>query len=632
MSVQFGRWNFEGQPAREDYLERVRSMLAPYGPDSNESYTQGGVTIVYRAFHTTKESRRESQPHISRSGAVITWDGRLDNRAELIRELHSPLRFGATDVDIIATAYDNWGTNCFGKLIGDWALSIWNPTDRSLILAKDPVGPRHLYYSFDEKQVTWSSILEPLCAEQTFALCEEYVAGWLFTFPAAHLTPYIGIHSVPPSSCVLLEAGHRTVRQFWDFDPQKRIRYRTDSEYEEHFRTIFGTAVQRRLRSDAPVLAELSGGRDSSSIVCVADTTISLGKADAPRLDTISWYDDSEPSWNDRPYFTIVEQKRGRIGWQVNVTAQEGKKLEPCQFHADGLLQIPNDRGISSQIGMCVTSQGHRVLLSGFAGDEIMGGVPIATPELQDLLASAQFRVLARQLRAWALEKRRPWLQLLVDAVRGFLPPRLVGVPKHLRPAPWLQPSFVKRHWAALTGFPSRVRLFGPPSSFQDNLSTLNGLRRQLACKTLAVRPPYEKRYPFLDRTLLEFMFAIPPEQSVRPTQRRSLMRRALVGIVPDDILNRKSKALVARAPLLGISADWVKLTEMTQQMLSSSLGIVDSHNFLAALEKARRGEELSPRRLTRTMYFEAWLRKALSSGTVSLDGVAARVGHARFD
>src|SRR5437879_11452533 len=107
----------------------------------------------------------------------------------------------------------------------------------------------------------------------------------------------------------------------------------------------------------------------------------------------------------------------------------------------------------------------------------------------------------------------------------------------------------------------------------------------------LPVQQPYEERYPYLDRGLLEFMFAIPREQLVRPTQRRSLMRRALVGIVPDEILNRKMKAFVARAPMVAISNDWAHFVAMTQNMLVSSLGIVDSERISDALQKVRRGE-----------------------------------------
>src|SRR5437016_6299121 len=140
MSVQFGRWNFEGEGPNPEYIERVSATLAPYGPDSNEEYSQVGVKILYRAFHTTKESRRETQPHITSSGVVITWDGRLENRAEMIGQLRESLTIGSTDVAIVAAAYEKWGTYFFAKLNGDWALSIWNPINRSLVLAKDPIG------------------------------------------------------------------------------------------------------------------------------------------------------------------------------------------------------------------------------------------------------------------------------------------------------------------------------------------------------------------------------------------------------------------------------------------------------------------------------------------------------------
>jgi len=301
VSVQFGRWNFDGKPVDRSYLEKANAIISPYGPDGGgSSYSKGNISILYHAFHTTKESRREAQPHVLASRAVITWDGRLDNRAELIRRLTNVLTVHSTDVAIVAAAYEQWGTDCFAMLVGDWALSIWNPTHRSLILAKDPIGTRHLYYSLDKDQVTWSTILDPLVlfAGKTFALCEEYIAGWFTFFPAAHLTPYVGIHSVPPSSSVLFRPGKHTVRKYWNFNPDKQIRYRTDVEYEEHFRAVFAEAVRCRLRSDSPILAELSGGMDSSSIVCMADTILARGAAETPRLDTVSYYDDSEPNWN----------------------------------------------------------------------------------------------------------------------------------------------------------------------------------------------------------------------------------------------------------------------------------------------------------------------------------------------
>ena len=305
MSVQFGRWNIDGKPTEPEYIETVRSMLAPYGPDGAGSYTKAGTTILYHAFHTTKESWAEEQPLITKSGVAITWDGRLDNRIELLSLLRGSLSLTSPDVSFVAAAYERWGSHCFSKFAGDWALAIWDAQTRSLHLAKDMIGTRQLYYSIDEKQVAWSTVLDPLVllAGRAFSLNEEYVAGWFSFFPATHLTPYVGIQSVPPASFVCISAEKHLVAKHWNFNPAHRIRYKNDAEYEEHFRTVFSEAVRRRLRSDSPILAELSGGLDSSSIVCLADILITSGAAETPRLDTVSYFNDSEPNWNERPFF-----------------------------------------------------------------------------------------------------------------------------------------------------------------------------------------------------------------------------------------------------------------------------------------------------------------------------------------
>jgi asparagine synthase (glutamine-hydrolysing) len=624
MSVQFGRWNFDGRPSSPEYIERTVSTLVPYGPDCQNSYSKGGLTIVYRAFHTTKESRGEAQPHRSRSGAVITWDGRLDNRTELKQQLRPTLESGCPDVLIVAAAYEKWGTQCFAKLIGDWALSIWNPDEQSLIFAKDPVGSRHLYYSLDHTQVTWSSLLEPLvlCADQSFKLNEEYIAGWLSFSPAPQLTPYAGIHAVPPSSFVSVVRGTKKVTKYWDFDPYKRILYQTDNEYEEHFRSVFGEAIRRRLRSDTPVLAELSGGLDSSSIVCTADIVIGRGKAETPRLDTISYYDDSEPNWNERPYFTKVEEGRGRAGCHIDVSSRDIMILrrEGLRFvTAPGADTEPTEA--TRRFAACMLAQGNRVLLSGFGGDEVMGGVPTPIPELEDLLARARFTQLARQLKIWALNKRKPWFHLLLDAVRGFCPSAVVGIRENNRPAPWFTPNFVRRNRDALQGYGSRLKLFGSLPSFQENLRTLDFLRRQLSCDAPPSAPFYEKRYPFLDRELLEFTYAIPREQLVRPGQRRSLMRRALAGIVPDELLNRKRKAFVARAPRVALCRNRALLQEMQDDLVSSAIELIDRKIFCGTLEKVWNGQEVPIVTLMRTIAIEVWLKDLVRSGLLCLNG-----------
>jgi len=619
MSVQFGRWNTDGKPVEPEYLEKVKPVIAPYGFDDSGSYSNTSISILYRAFHTTKESRRETQPLITDSGAAITWDGRLDNRAELIRRLRNVLTIDPTDLSIVAAAYGEWGTDCFAKLIGDWALSIWDTNSRSLLLAKDPIGTRPLHFSIEKDQVTWSTILDPLVlfAGKTFALNEKYVAGWFSFCPATHLTPYVGIHSVPPSSFVAIRAEKHTTSRYWEFDSGKRIRYSTDAEYEEHFRAVFAQAVRRRLRSDSPILAELSGGIDSSSIVCMADTILARGIAETHRLDTVSYYDDSEPNWNERPYFSKVEEKLGRTGCHIDVGAQKHSKFELVtqNFAATpgSHLRLSEFR---EELAACMKSQGNRVTLSGIGGDEVMGGIPAASPELQDLLVTGRFRDLAHQLKVWALDKRRPWFHLIADAALEFLPSGFVAT-KATRPAMWLNPKFVGRNRTALLDHGSRVKLFGPLPSFQHNISTLEVLRRQIACLGVPSAPLCEKRYPYLDRDLLEFIYAIPREQLVRPGQRRSLMRRALGGIVPDEILNRKRKAYVVRGLLRVLLEDWSNLQQLFREPLSEQLGFIQALKFSAAVEGAVLGRQENILRLERIFDLELWLRSL--SGRASM-------------
>jgi len=623
MSLQFGNFHFDKRPLDARNIDQVRATLARFSPDPEGSYSDASVEIVYRAFHTTAESRREKQPYVSDSGVVVTWDGRLDNRKELMAEIGRRTSDGLADVEIVAAAYDCWGTDCFRKLIGDWAVSLWIPRADTVFLAADFVGTRRIYYWITEDQVTWSTILDPLIllARQSFGLEEEYVAGWLSFFPAPHLTPYRGVLAVPPCSYVRVSKQGWRDCKYWDFDPGKRIRYRTDAEYEEHFRSVFKDAVKRRLRSDSPVLAELSGGVDSSSIVCVADEI--LAHENGPRLETVSYYDESEPNWDERPFFSQIEEKRGRTGFHINLH-------KPGQQEAPSFTQYdlsPAKAGRNSdaylQLAACLKGAGHRVLLSGIGGDEVLGGVPNPIPELADLLTSGQIGEIYRQLTLWALSLRKPWIHLLRDTLLLFLPSSTLSFSSsdQTKYPAWVDVKFVSRNQRALAGYRSRVKIFGPPPSVQENLSTLEALRRQLASLMLPTDPLHEVRYPYLDRDLLEFLYGIPRQQLVRPNERRSLMRRALKGVVPDQVLNRRRKAFVIRSPIITISQELERIAG-TSGLAMAALGVVDKNRLLDEMRRAMRGADVAIVPLLRAFTLEDWLTTLI--GGKSLSGTAS--------
>jgi hypothetical protein len=181
MSVQFGRWNIDGKPVDQDYIEKVKPVITPYGPDDGASYTKTGISILYRAFHNEGIPPRSTAPrHGIRCGHHM---GRsLDNRAELIRQLRNVLTISSTDVSIVVAAYEEWGIDCFAKLVGDWALHLGRQVTPCCSQRSHRHTPSLLFHRQQPRHL--STIPDhSFSRRQVFRPCEEYIAGWFSFFP-----------------------------------------------------------------------------------------------------------------------------------------------------------------------------------------------------------------------------------------------------------------------------------------------------------------------------------------------------------------------------------------------------------------------------------------------------------------
>jgi asparagine synthase (glutamine-hydrolysing) len=622
MSVQAGIWNFDGRSVDRKLLADISDSLKHQGPDGESCYVDGSVAFLYRPFHTTAESRRERQPYFSHRGFILTWDGRLDSRDELILELRRELEPNPTDVAIIAAAFDRWETDCFHRIVGDWAVSIWKPKQHELLFASDYMAVRHIFYDLKKDRILWSTDLASLVlfSNDKFHIDENYVAGYFAHAPDAHLTPYLEIRQVPPGQFVCVREGRALIERFWRFSPKSRIRYKTDAEYEEHFRHLFRRSVQRRLRSDSPILAELSGGLDSSSIVCMADDILATEGAETPRLDTLSYYNKTEPSGDDCIHFPKIEQKRGRVGIHL-----DGGRLGASSASLGGthFFPLPGALGFGEKLDIerahAVRGGGYRAILSGVGGDEFMGGVPDPRTQLGDLIVQFKFVRLTKQLMAWSLVKRRPWVLLLWQSAVDILPPSLRQYfAKEGKIEPWIRKDFAKRTRLAIRQFdvdehfgvwlPSRRSLIA------GVLITANNLAKH----TAPIQAPEESRYPFIDQTLIEFLLSIPANQLLRPGERRSLMRRSLAGIVPQEILSRRTKQVGARIPTLILEKYWDELQSIYQMSLSSRLGYIHEARLLKTICDARAGRSVSLVRVLWTISLEYWLRDLAARGLLA--------------
>jgi asparagine synthase (glutamine-hydrolysing) len=616
MSIQAGIWNFDGQPVDRTLIESYSRRLAKHGPDGESTLFDGPIAMLYRAFHTTSDSRLEQQPHISPAGNIITWDGRLDNREELAAQLTDRPSIMMTDVDVVTAAFDRWGSECFEKFIGDWAFAGWDPKESTLTLAIDYMAIRHLHYYLKSESITWCTDLEALVleSEEQFDLDEEYIAGYLASNPSPGRTPYLQIQSVEPGHFVRFHARQAVSRAHFKFNPKLKIRYKTDAEYEEHFRHVFRQAVRRRLRSDAPILADLSGGLDSSSIVCMADDILANENAETPRLDTFSFYDPGEPSGDDLQHLVIVEKRRGRTGNRLNIGSY------PTSFLPDPNLFaiMPGGLAAAKQMELdCARiwqSGGYTVRLSGIGGDEMLGGVPEPRPELADLIVQVRPLSFLRQSIAWSLVKRKPWIHIALQSAVILLPAAVkTHLMKEAKLVPWINRNFASRYSLSRRQLGPMERYgFCLPSRAQVARTAI-AMSRRMTRETATGSSAEEIRYPYLDQTLVEFTVSVPRSQIIRPGERRSLMRRALAGIVPQEILGRPTKATGARRPILALGNDCEELDQLLHSSLASTWGYIDEGPLRMALKSSRNGNAPHLVHLLRALSLELWLMGLVS-------------------
>jgi asparagine synthase (glutamine-hydrolysing) len=617
MSLQAGMWNFDDEPIDRNLLRKLGSSAGTDAPDGETSFVNGAVGLTYGAFCTTPEARSETQPFVSPRGYVITWDGRLDNREELITQLDRHLSTDHTDVAIVAAAFERWGEACLHKFIGEWALCSWDPTEKTLILSRDYAATRSLYYYLTQSRLYWCTRLATMVLQTgaSFTLDEDYIASYLTTFPEACLTPYKEIRGVPPGKFVKIRKANLTIGKYWPFEPQLRIRYKTDAEYEEHFRYVFRQAVRRRLRSHHPILADLSGGFDSSAIVCMADDIISHEGAPSPRVDTMSYYDQSEPDADDFEYLTTVEQYRGRSGIHVDLERFGSAFItEYSEFVPAPCLELVKE--IKTARLNALQKGGYRVSLSGIGGDELNGQAAEFRVQLADLIVQLRLRDFAKQLNTWSLLLRRPWIQLLFQVLLQVSPlPIRTRFTKQARVEPWINETFARRHELARLqlGATKDVR-FRLPSE-REREETLSSLANQMA----GHQPSFEeKRYPYLDRDFVEFVTSIPGDQLLRPGQRRSLMRRALAGILPPQLLLRRTKAAGGRCFMTLMEQNWARLESTFESSYLEHLGYIKQPHFSNALRELKCGNmPVYVVRLVRALAVELWLRDTACRGVV---------------
>ena len=552
MSGIAGVYSTDGRPVDRALVDRMATVMAHRGPDGVGDWSDGPVSLAHLMLHTTPESLQEKQPLTDEAGEVcLTLDGRVDNRDELRAALEARgTRFRTdSDAELVLRAYACWGQECPRQILGDFAFAIWDRRKQNLFCARDPFGVKPLYYYWDGRTFLWASELRALlespdvCRQPNEGMIAEYLAA---AIPNKEETLYRGILRLPPAHSVLVRGGSLRKARYWDLDPAMEIRYRDDDEYAEHFRHLFRTAVRCRLRSHRPVGAQLSGGLDSSSVVCVAQSIARDAPSRAPGVTSFSAVFPGLEC-DERLYIDEVVRCARVESSQVPVVdpgtwcAEDVRVFRDFPDYPNGVMLHP--------LKQLAQEQGVRVLLTGEGGDHWLTGSP---HQYADLLRARRGVELLRQLwcdgTAYGVGGAT---RLAVTCGLGPLLPLHVrrGLKRVLKRngvPPWIAADFAHR-----VDLADRLGGGAPPkrlgSFAREDLYRVVTAGWAVHCAEMEERSSsrfeLEERHPFLDRRLAEFAWALPEEQRRRGAQEKVVLRHAMRGILPEPVRRRSSKA-----------------------------------------------------------------------------------------
>lgn len=620
MSQMFGVLQPGGTVVDRSRLVAMSYATSGAPPDATHFHTAGRFGVGTQLRYVHQRSLTKSGIFADAFHCVSAFEGRLDNRAALSQELGFD-DAQASDSEIVAKAFRLYGEECFAHLKGDWAIALWSQDEETLFLARDHAGTRPLYYRHQGGEVLWASSLATILEELPTARPSiEFARAYLAGQRIGDRTPFEGIHAVPSACVVRLARGGCLTKRHWTPLRESEARYASDEAFEEHFLDLFSQAVSRRVAgAEYPVIAELSGGMDSSSIVCMADRVCQTSGEVVDLIKTISYFDDAEPNWNERPYFTAVEKQRGQPGVHVEFHLDQ-ERFESPSFDF-GIEYWPGTTQANAKqrriVEDCLRSVGARSVLSGIGGDELLGGVPYAIPELADYLRSFEISNLRNQSMRWCLESRRPLLGLAQELL-SFTARMYLGGPRSAsHRSPWIREDKpAVEHDCSLFTPSFAQRMSARPSAIANSFAWQTVVE-SLASNSGRCRPEFEYAYPYLDKDLVEFLLSLPREQLVRPGRRRSLMRRAMRGTVPVEILERRRKAFAIRGPLRSMQESAPCLASLFCDSRLAELGLIEPAILSDCVAEVVQGANIQwwPA-IVRAALYEIWLRSLFPTET----------------
>lgn len=550
--------NRDSTPVDEAVLRRMLAALDRYGSDHASLTLHGRAGLANALLATTPEAVGTQQPHSLDGQVWVTAQARLDDRPALLRRLRAEDRDVAVtddDATLLLHAYAVWGDDCPAQLVGDFAFVIWDARRDHLLAARDPIGSKRLYYCERPGCILIATDIAVLLAAlpDRPPLNPRFLPDMLAGHDATRVfeTVYSGIFPVRAAHRLIVDEHVRQSR-YYDWDDEPTPRYRTDTDYIEHFRDLLAASLTAQTRASTPVAVEVSGGLDSSSLAALLHHLAGMGRLPTTDIRLVSQVSERFPNVNRRHF---LDQMRDHCQpWPLDIVNPDEQWALRARNNVALLDEPPTGSLTEVELNemRAVRAAGARVLLSGAGADEVLLGEGYFLPELFHLIPPRDWPTEWRAFGGLAGRKRTLLYGVLLPVLTDLIGQRRFCQLGRAVPGGLLSygrgsvPGWV--HAPPLrcddrTGFYSRFTY-----NHRDVRSVVRAILwcgfEQAAFVNMGRLENIvgvERRRPFFYRPLVAFLMGLPPRFLLRDGQDKWLLRQALHGLMPDAIRLRPS-------------------------------------------------------------------------------------------
>lgn len=620
-----GIFDFRGEPIDYELLKQMNHVLRHRGPDGEGFFVNGQVGIANRRLSII-DLEAGWQPQTNEDNSIqVVLNGEIYNYIELREELlqHGHNFKTRSDTEVLVHAYEEWGDDCVARLNGIFAFAIWDSKRCRMLLARDHLGVKPLYYLNLSHRLLFASeikalLTDPACPREV----DLEALSLLFTlrYVPSPRTLFQGIHKLLPGHRMVVKPSGLCIERYWTKKTEVRTRFK-ESELIEEYQTLLEDAVRLQMRSDVPVGLFLSSGIDSGSLLAMAS------RLSSSRMSTFTiGFEDGEAT-NETDDARRLAERFGSDHHQMVVTASDYQKYYD-RYLEDIEEPVGNETAAAFYFVSRIASEKVKVALTGQGADEPWAGygrhLGVKISQLYSRLPQFLSKGILgrvgeqavkneRMKRALASLHEKDVLSRLVSIYSFFTPTMKASLFK-----PWIKEHIssngveAKR---ALRYFQVDVETLDPVTQmlYMDTRTNLPDDLLMVGDKT-SMANSLEARVPFLDYRIVEFIESLPPNLKLRRFQAKYLHKKALEKWLPKDVIYRRKKGFAN--PIHA----WLRVRMrkfVSDCLLAKNSGVNQYFNQTYVRElirdhEAQRGNYL--RHIYLLLSFELWHRKFISS------------------